>query len=156
MGSQMLVKPSYVQIKNCSHGQHLMNGYQWNSAKRFVCVCVFFFRFFSIISSYKILNTGPCVIQQVLIIYLFYAQQCLSVNPKLLIYPLLSLFLGFPGGSDSEEPACNAGDTSSIPGYGRSLEKGMATHSSIVAWRIPWTEKPGRLQSMGSQRIRHN
>ena len=37
-----------------------------------------------------------------------------------------------------------------------SLEKGMATHSSILAWRIPWTEEPGRLQSMESQRIRHD
>ena len=36
------------------------------------------------------------------------------------------------------------------------LEKGMATHSSILAWRIPRTEKPGRLQSMGSQRTRHD
>ena len=36
------------------------------------------------------------------------------------------------------------------------LEKGMATHSSILAWRIPWTEEPGRLQSMGSQRVRHD
>ena len=36
------------------------------------------------------------------------------------------------------------------------LEKGMATHSSIHAWRIPWTEEPGGLQSMGSQRVRHN
>ena len=36
------------------------------------------------------------------------------------------------------------------------LEKGMATHSSISAWRIPWTEEPGGLQSMGSQRVRHN
>ena len=36
------------------------------------------------------------------------------------------------------------------------LKKGMAIHSSILAWRIPWTEKPGRLQSMGSQRVRHN
>ena len=36
------------------------------------------------------------------------------------------------------------------------LEKGMATHSSILAWRIPWTEGPGGLQSMGSQRVRHN
>ena len=35
------------------------------------------------------------------------------------------------------------------------LEKGMATHCSIPAWRIPWTEKPGRLQSMGSQRVGH-
>ena len=36
------------------------------------------------------------------------------------------------------------------------LEKGMATHSSILAWRIPWTEEPGGLQSMGSQRVGHN
>jgi len=36
------------------------------------------------------------------------------------------------------------------------LEKGMATHPSILAWRIPWTEKPGRLRSVGSQRVRHN
>ena len=36
------------------------------------------------------------------------------------------------------------------------LEKGMATHSSTLAWRIPWMEEPGRLQSMGSQRVRHD
>ena len=36
------------------------------------------------------------------------------------------------------------------------LEKGMTTHSSILAWKIPWTEKPGRIQSMGSQRVRYN
>ena len=36
------------------------------------------------------------------------------------------------------------------------LEKEMATHSTILAWRIPWTEEPGRLQSTGSQRVRHN
>ena len=36
------------------------------------------------------------------------------------------------------------------------LEKGMATHSSILAWRIPWTEEPGGLQSMGSQRVRQD
>ena len=36
------------------------------------------------------------------------------------------------------------------------LEKGMATHSRILAWRIPWTEEPGGLQSMGSQRVKHN
>ena len=37
-----------------------------------------------------------------------------------------------------------------------TLKKGMATHSSILAWRIPWTEEPGGLQSMGSQRVGHN
>ena len=36
------------------------------------------------------------------------------------------------------------------------LEEGRATHSSILAWRIPWTEEPGRVQSMGSQRVRHD
>ena len=40
-------------------------------------------------------------------------------------------------------------------GWGDALEKGMATHSSILAWRIPWTEEPGGLQSMESQRVRH-
>ena len=40
-------------------------------------------------------------------------------------------------------------------GWEDPLEKGMATHSSILAWRIPWTEEPGRLQSMRSQRVRH-
>ena len=41
-------------------------------------------------------------------------------------------------------------------GWEDPLEEGMATHSSILAWRIPWTEKPGGLQSMGSQRVGHN
>ena len=59
--------------------------------------------------------------------------------------------LGFPGGSDSKESACNAGELGSIPGLGSSPGGGMATPSSILAWRIPWTEAPGGLQSMGSQ-----
>ena len=46
----------------------------------------------------------------------------------------------------------NTGNTGSIPGLGQSLGKEMATHSSILAWRIPWTEEPGGLQSMGSQK----
>ena len=41
-------------------------------------------------------------------------------------------------------------------GWEDLLEKAMATHSSILAWKIPWMEEPGRLQSMGSQRIGHN
>ena len=59
----------------------------------------------------------------------------------------------FPGGSVVKNLPANAGDLSSIPGLGRSLGEGMATHSSILAWRTPWTEEPGRLQSMGSQKI---
>ena len=64
-----------------------------------------------------------------------------------------TLYLSFPGGSDSKESACNVADTSSIHGSGRSPEKEMATHSSILAWRIPGTEEPCRQQSMGSQRV---
>ena len=65
-------------------------------------------------------------------------------------------FLGFPGGSDGKESACNGGDLGSIHGLRRSLEEGTATHSSILAWRIRWTKEPGGLQSMGSQRVRHD
>ena len=64
--------------------------------------------------------------------------------------------VGFPGSPDSKASACNAGDLGSIPGSGRSLEKEMATHSSTLAWKIPWMEEPGRLQSMGSQRVGHD
>ena len=64
--------------------------------------------------------------------------------------------MGFPGGSESKESACKAGGLSLIPGLEDSLEKKMAIHSSICAWKIPWTEEPGRLQSIGSQRFGHN
>ena len=60
--------------------------------------------------------------------------------------------LGFPGGSDSKESIFSAGDPGSISRSGRSLEKGMATHSSILASRTPWTEESGGTQSMGLQR----
>ena len=64
---------------------------------------------------------------------------------------------GFPGGSDSKEAACNAGDAVFSPWVGKiSLQWGMATHSGILAWRIPGTEEPGGLQSTGSQRVGHD
>ena len=53
-----------------------------------------------------------------------------------------------------KNPPANAGDTG-IPGSGGSPGGGNATHSSILAWRIPWTEEPGGLQSMESQRVGH-
>ena len=62
--------------------------------------------------------------------------------------------MSFPGGSDGKASACNAGDPGLIPGLGRSHGE-MATHSSTCAWKIPWTEEPDRLQSMGSQRVGH-
>ena len=68
---------------------------------------------------------------------------------------LLLATRGFPGGSEVKASACNAGDPGSIPGREDPLEKVMVTHSSILAWRIPWTEEPGRLQSTGSKRVGH-
>ena len=63
---------------------------------------------------------------------------------------------GFVCGSDGKESTCNAGDLAWIPGLGRSSEEGMAAHSSILAWRIPWREETGGLQSVGSQRVGHD
>ena len=63
---------------------------------------------------------------------------------------------GFPSSSDCKAYASNAGDLGSIPGLGRSPGEGMATHSSTLAWRIPWIEEPGGLQSIGSRRVGHN
>ena len=64
---------------------------------------------------------------------------------------VMTYCVGFPRSSVGKEFACNAGDPGSTPGLEDPLEKEMATHSSIPAWRIPWTEEPGRLLSMGSQ-----
>ena len=55
-----------------------------------------------------------------------------------------------------KESACNAGDVGGTLGWEDPLEEEMATHSSAFAWRIPWTEEPGGLQSIASQRVRHN
>ena len=55
-----------------------------------------------------------------------------------------------------KNPPANTGDAGYIPVSGRSLGEGMATHSGILAWEIPWTEEPGGLQSMESQRVRHD
>ena len=60
--------------------------------------------------------------------------------------------MGFPGGSVVKNLPANAGDArdaNSVPGSGRSLGEEMATHSSILAWEIPWTEEPSRLQCSG-------
>ena len=65
--------------------------------------------------------------------------------------------MGYPGGSEGKESACSARDLSLIPGLGRSAANlKMATHSSILAWKIPWMEEPSGLQSIGSQRVRHS
>ena len=68
------------------------------------------------------------------------------------------LIRDFLGGQDDKASAYSAGDLGSIPGLGISdpLEKEVATHSSTLAWKIPWTEEPGGLQSTGSQRVGHD
>ena len=57
---------------------------------------------------------------------------------------------GFPDGSVVKNSPTNTGEVGSVPGSGRSPGEDIASHSSILAWEIPWTEEPGRLQSMGS------
>ena len=64
--------------------------------------------------------------------------------------------LVFPGGSDDKESACNAEGWVRSLGQEDPLEKGMAKHSSILAWKIPSTKEPGGLQSMVSQRVGHD
>ena len=67
--------------------------------------------------------------------------------------------MGLPDGASAMNSPANARDvrdTGSIPRSGRSPEGGHGTHFNILAWRIPWTEEPGGLQSIGSHRIRHN
>ena len=64
--------------------------------------------------------------------------------------------LGFPGGSDGKASACNAGDPGSISGSGRSPAEGNGNPLYSLAWKIPWMEESRRLQSMGSQRVRHD
>ena len=61
-----------------------------------------------------------------------------------------------PGGSNGKESACDAGGPIQSLGWEGPLEKGMATPSSILAWRIPWSEQPGGLQSKGLQRVRND
>ena len=69
------------------------------------------------------------------------------------------MVVGFQGGSvvkNLPAKAEDARDAGSISGSRRFPGEGMTTHSSILAWKIPWTEEPARLQSMGSQRVGHD
>ena len=67
-----------------------------------------------------------------------------------------SALAGFPGGSDGKASACSAGDLGLIPGSGRSPGEGNGNPLQYSCLEIPWTEEPGRLQSMGSQRVGHD
>ena len=68
----------------------------------------------------------------------------------------LLLSWGFPSGSDGKESVYNAGDPGSIPGWGRASGEGNGDPLWYSCMENPWTEEPGRLQSMGSQRVKHD
>ena len=74
-------------------------------------------------------------------------------GPYKMLFDLIHVSQGFPHRLVDKESTCNAGDPGLISESNDSLEKGVATHSSILAWRIPWTEEPCGLQSMGPQSI---
>ena len=82
----------------------------------------------------------------------------LTMRGAIFIILIMSL-LGLPQWLSGKESACNAGATGNaglIPGFEDPLEEGMAIHSGILAWRIPWPEEEGGLQSMELQRVRHD
>ena len=79
------------------------------------------------------------------------------------IFVLFNVFnylytVGFPDGSSGKEPACQCRKQTQLPSldWEDPLEKEMEALSSILAWRIPWTEEPGRLWSIESHKVRHN
>ena len=71
-----------------------------------------------------------------------------------------TVYMGLSGGASGKEPACQCRRLSEMQvqslGQEDPLKEEMATHSSILAWRVPWTEEPGVLQSIGSQRVGHH
>ena len=76
--------------------------------------------------------------------------------PKSLQMVTAAMTLKDPGGSEVKASASNAGDPGSILGSGRSPGEGNGNPLQYLAWRIPWMEKPSRLQSTGLQRVGHN
>ena len=91
-----------------------------------------------------IIEVGPTLIPHALILTWLYLQRPYFLFPNKVTFPS-STREAFLGCSDGKESACNAGDPGSHPRSGRSLEKGTENHSSILVWRIPWTEVPGGL-----------
>ena len=80
-------------------------------------------------------------------------------SPSFFFFFLIEVNLSFPNGAVVKNMLANAGDARdvvSILGTGRSPGEGNGDHSSILAWKIPWTEEPGELQTMWLQRVRHD
>ena len=106
----------------------------------------------------KVCSHWLSILQTVSIVSIYQSQSPGSFHPPCPIYISvsisalqigLSIPFSFPRGSVVKNSPANVDVTASVPGLGRSLEEEIRTHSSILAWEIPWTEEPGRLQSMG-------
>ena len=80
----------------------------------------------------------------------------LGKGSTILSPPLVSWYHDLPGGLDDKVSAYTVGDRARSLGREDPLEKEMATHSNTLAWKILWTEEPGRLQSTGLQRVGHD
>ena len=76
-----------------------------------------------------------------------------KICPHIHIYTQIFIHMGFPDGSVVKNPPVKTGDSGSIPGFGRCPRVGNSNPLQILAWEIPWTEEPGRLQSIGSKRV---
>ena len=81
---------------------------------------------------------------------------CVHICVCVCISIYLYFAMGFPGGSVVKSLPAKQGTRVKSLSQEDPLEKEMATHPSILAWKIPWTEEPGELQSMGSQGVGHN
>ena len=85
-------------------------------------------------------------------------EYCHNVEGKKKVNNLLKFLLGLPWWLSNNLPAMQETQETWVQSLGREdpQEEGMATHSSMLAWKIPWTEEPGGLPSMGLQRVRYN
>ena len=88
------------------------------------------------------------------LLYTGLRERNLHVKSSCIWFIDISIHQGLPGGSDGKGSVCNSGDLGLIPGLGRSPGEGHGNPLQYLAWRFPGTEEPGRLQSMGSPRVR--
>ena len=146
---------SIVDLQCCPHFKCIAKGICYDAHVSTL------YRFFSHISHYRALSRISCAIQQVLISYLFYIQYCVYGRRRW--HPTPVLLPGKSHGQRSLQAAVHAvaeGRTRlsnfTFTFHIHALDKETATHSSVLAWKIPWTKEPGRLQSMGSRRVGHN
>ena len=94
-------------------------------------------------------TTYMVVVLYIVYICIIYFNICMCVHTYAHLYGLPHTHTGLPCDSDGKESSCNVGNLGSIPGSGRPLEEGMATHSSILAWRIPMDRGVWRATVLG-------